>query len=336
MPPKCLTRVKLPVLDHDIRKLPAPVKPRDRRNPNGSTHPTESTGRTSVSALSTADGRSSISGPLVESPVTSAPESPEDTPVSGPKKKRRFRSRREHPLRLQTNFDSPPPRRRYWNEFDDGDEGSPNEAYTIFVDPHAESALPGAALISRLMERIYSTSKKATSWLRPTPRPSTPERQPLIANDYFFVPSSPEGDDESDLENNTVTLSRPAQQSQAPRHYSTIQAPSASTTRALRRRDQHLSYARTASLIISGILLLGGAVLGVISSSKVTGTAASSSVTVIASVVASLAFGIVGLGTILTTSCERRSRILIAMVALFLTMECLCGGALLVMVLDSD
>jgi hypothetical protein len=322
------------LLDHDIRKLPALVKPWNRRNSNSSIPQTGSTGRTSTSAPSTADGPtgSGFSGRFIESPVTSAPEGLQNRPISGFKKKRKVRLPKEHPLRVQTNFDSSPQPSRYWNEFDDGDEGSPDEAYTIFVDPHAGNKFPGSALISKTMAMIRAASRQATSWVRPVPPPSTAEHQALITPEYFFTQSSPDDDDdEPDEESQVHSLMHPNHRLSAPRHYSSIPAPSTFITPALRRRSHHLLRASTATLIISGILLLVAAALTALGSRSTAGTSTTVRAGLAVTIVASVIFGLVGLGIILTTSHEQRSWISLAAVGLFFTMECVCGGALLVM-----
>lgn len=252
--------------------------------------------------------------------------------MNGIKKKRKFRPRREHPLRVQTNFDSPPQRSRYWNEFDDGDEASPNEVYTLFVDPRSDSKLPGAVLTVQVMARIRAWGTKATSWLRSAPRPSTPDRQPLMGDDFLFAQSSPEGD-ETDLENN-VTPSHYAHHPQLQRHYSAIQAPSVSVIHAHRRGRQHLLRTLVAFFTASSIFLLVATLLVVIGSQNAVGITTAFITAVVISVAASLAYGLLGLGALLTASHEQRSWIPIAMVGLSFVLECLCGSVLLVVVLS--
>ena len=326
----------LPVLDHDIRKLPAPVKPRDRRALNSSTALTDSTGRTSISTPSTADGPTSsgFSGPLMDSSGTSASEALGNAPMNECKKKRKFHPRRKHPLRVETNFDCPPQQVRYWNEFDDAEETSPNEAYTIFVDPHSESKFPGAALAATLMTGVQAWGKKATSWLGWAPSSSAPERQPLL-RDQCSSSSSRECEVETDLEHNHVIPSSYQTCHPETRRYGSISATStATTTRALRRGDRNLRRALIVSLLASITSLLIAIILVVIDGHNTASNNPALGIGVVICVTASLASGLLGLGTQLTASKPPRNRTSVAMMGLFFMMECLCGCALLVLVLN--
>ena len=92
---------------------------------------------------------------------------------------------------------------RYWNEFDDD---APHAAapYTISVDPNATD--PISDLAARVARGTAATLARVRvrGWLRhhassqstdsPTPTPHDPERQPLVAHDYFsFQPQPPAG-----------------------------------------------------------------------------------------------------------------------------------------------
>ena len=331
--PLFLIRIQFPVLDHDIRKLPAPMKPRDRRCPNHSNTQTTSTGQTSLSPPSTADGPtgSSLSSPLIKSSATSASEGVGDLRENGSKKKPKSSIRDEHPLRVQTHFDSPPPQPRYWNEFDDGDEASSDEVYTLFVDPYSNSRHIGA----KMMAKTRAWGNKATSWLKSTPQPTiTPDRQPLIGNDFSSTQSSP-GGDETDLENR-FTASRHAHSSQAQRHYSAIQAPSILATRGPRHDRQHFLRTLVAFFTASGIFLFVAALLVAIGFQNYVGTTLAFTTGVVISVVGSLFFGLLGFGTLLTANHEQRSEIPTVMVGLWFVLECLCSSVLLVIMLSGD
>lgn len=320
------------MLDQDIRKLPAPVKPRDRRNPNNSNTQTISTEQTSLSTPSTTDGPtgSGFSGALVESTATSASEGPGDPPVNYFMKDHKSDTRREHPLRVQTNFDSPPQQTRYWNEFDDGDEASPDEVYTLFVDPHSHSGHTSA----QMMARMRAWGRQATSWLRPVPRSSTPDRQPLIGDDLESPQSSPEGD-ESDLENGFAPL-HPSRRSQTQRHYSTIQAPSIATTQQAPHSREHHPLFRTlvAFFTASSVFLLVAAVLVIVSFQDAEGPTLAFITGVVISVVESLVFALLGIGTLSTASHEQRRGIPMLTVGLSFVLESLCGIVLMLVVLN--
>lgn len=241
---------------------------------------------------------------------------------------RKTGTRREHPLRLQTNFDSPPQQTRYWNEFDDGDEASPDEVYTVFVDPHSHSRRLGA----QMMARIRAWGGNATSWLRSVPPTSTPDRQPLIGDDFLSPRSSHEGD-ESDLENG-FTPSHSARHSQVQRHYATTEAPSISATQASRRERQPLLRTLVAFFGASGIFLLVATVLVVVGFQDADGPSLPFVTGVVISVVESLVFDLLGIGALLTASQAQKSGIPMLTVGLSFMLECLCGIVLLVVVLS--
>ncbi|KAI9868567.1 MAG: hypothetical protein M1830_005633 [Pleopsidium flavum] len=153
----------IPALDGDIRKVPAAAaSPRRRSTTYYSSPGSASTKPKSTSATSTADGPSSsgVSGPDIDTPSTSVPDMLESHPVQAFRKKRR--TLKQHPLRKQIDQSTESKYQRYWNEFDDADETSDNEAYTILVDPNAPSNLPGATWISSLANVIISNVKLTT------------------------------------------------------------------------------------------------------------------------------------------------------------------------------
>lgn len=140
-----------------------------------------------------------FSAHLAESSATSAPEISESPPINSLKRKRITYQRIEHPLRCQVGVPPFAYHQRYWNEFDDGDEGSNDEAYTIFVDPNAESIFPGSTALNKAIERmtinIKSSTKKIRSWLgSSSAKPD--ELQPLIDDDFRYAHYSAE--DETD------------------------------------------------------------------------------------------------------------------------------------------
>ena len=53
--------------------------------------------------------------------------------------------------------------RRYWNEYDDGDENSGNEPFVIYVNPDQSTLLP---VFSTISNQVRTMSKKTKQWLR--------------------------------------------------------------------------------------------------------------------------------------------------------------------------
>ena len=177
---------------------------------------------------------------------------------------------------------------RYWNEFDDGDEGSENEAYTIFVDPNATSAFPGAATltkaINRLATNVRASSRKVQSWLGSSVSPPiTPdESQPLV--EEFSA------EDDTDFDNDDFATRIHHQRS-----YSTMARNSkARATNAARSRNRLLYHSCIASFVASFALLLVASILTTTGRKK---DAATVDLGVIVGVIASLVFATVALGT---------------------------------------
>jgi SPX domain protein involved in polyphosphate accumulation len=189
-PPNMAAPYWLPALHRDIRKLPPPaLRPKSSRQSSviristeaaltGLSSPSPTT--SAVEALSSSGGFSAV--PQPESPATSVPDLLEVAPLKAFRKKRR--TRKDRPLYRQAVSPNRS-RQRYWNEFDDGAEAPPGEAYTIFVDPNASFSFPGTAMVSKL---VSATFERVSSWLgrvRPSNNKNADdERRPLI-DDYF-------------------------------------------------------------------------------------------------------------------------------------------------------
>jgi hypothetical protein len=93
----------------------------------------------------------------------------------------------------------PPPQQAYWNEYDDGSEAS-REAYTLYINPDADSGFPGAKTISFLFTKAMVPMEKVKGWLSPLSSPG--ERRPLLANDngtngYFTEQTETDVEDET-------------------------------------------------------------------------------------------------------------------------------------------
>lgn len=313
-----LTSAQLPALDHDIRKIPAPVKTSNRRSSTGQLSAGEaSTGQASTSG----DGQlsSGFSAQMAESSVTSAPDALEPSRISAPKKKRRSRSREEHPLRRQISGSSAQ-HLRYWNEFDDGDEGSENEAYTIFVDPNAASTLPGAAALSKAMGRLTTNAialnRKAKSWLRSSWKSSTPEEhRALIEDDYLGI-----AEDDTDWDNDYST--------RALHHgnYSTMLPSAARAAHTVKSRDYLLSRGCIASFFASFAFLLLASALSTTGRRR---NAATVELGVIVGVIASLVFAAVAVGTMVGRR-EELGWLYRAVVLVVFALDCVGCGVLII------
>ncbi|MCJ1389244.1 hypothetical protein MMC18_002100 [Xylographa bjoerkii] len=249
----------LPALNRDIRKVPAPGSLSRRQSSalqRSSTAVSPEVQSNSATSVTDGPSGSGISAnPPLESPATSVGEQVEAPHLTVIKKKRR--TRKEHPLTRQISSSEAPPQ-RYWNEFDDGDEAPQDEAYTIFIDPNAQSTFPGVASISKMITAVSNTAKqtseKVTAWLRPSSESSSTEYRPLI-NDYFS--QRPRAED-TDLDSDNSSAENVPQ----PRRYSTFQANQRSLqSKAAANRESLLLRCCIASFVASLMLLAIAAVL---------------------------------------------------------------------------
>lgn len=157
----------LPALDQDIRKIPAAVKTTlscessSRQSPSPASAHRTSTSATSVGDRPTSSG---FSAPPIGSSATSIWEIPESVPQKALKKERRRRE--DRPLHQQIQQ---PSHRRYWNEYDDGDETSDNEPFAIYINPNTSTSFPGFSTVSKaassLAPQAKHSLKRVKSWL---------------------------------------------------------------------------------------------------------------------------------------------------------------------------
>ena len=276
-------------MGQDIRKIPAAPKMPNRRSSQGGASPEAAgTQRSSVSAPSTQNEHSSSGFSVLrgESSATSAPEVVL-SPAPDPPKKKRRKSQRKVMLQKRLSQPSQSQRQRYWNEFDDGSEGSENEAYTIYIDPNASYSFPGKATVSKiftsLVSHIKASEEKVSSWFKQPPPSAPDERQPLYNS--FPSPSI----DDSDISD---TDTSPIQSSCNANHrYSTF--PSRPQSAAARARETFLFRSCLASFTASIILLLVAAILETTGRRKAEFTVDAG---VMIGVAASLVFAIVAVG----------------------------------------
>ena len=288
-----LTRDQLPVLKQDIRKVPTVSTAfKTRRSQGRSTPEGSSTRHTSVSASSTRNGPSSsgFSALRGESSATSAPDTVAIPPLEVAKKKKRRRSNRKQILQKRAQDPAQPRYTRYWNEFDDGSEGSQDEAYTIYIDPNASPSIPGAAAVSRLFgslkSNINATEEKILRWLKLSQKTRHGEQQALInGEDSPSIPDS----DQSDVDSTNGLV-----KSSAYPHYSTFRARSKPPM--ARAREALLFRFCVASFASSFILLVVAAILITTGRRKAANTV---DVGVVIGVVSSLIFAVMGVGSMI-------------------------------------
>ncbi|KAH7061466.1 hypothetical protein B0J12DRAFT_695610 [Macrophomina phaseolina] len=144
----------LSMLERDIRKLPDAVPKQSSRR--GSVAPYLEFGnsrQTSVSNSSATDGQTSRYSTMQgESSATSMNEM-EISPQSTGKKPRRS-NLRDFSISEHQETDNNTP--RYWNEYDNPEDGEDDDAYVIYVDPNYSPQIPGQETISRLFGKIKS------------------------------------------------------------------------------------------------------------------------------------------------------------------------------------
>lgn len=238
------------------------------------------------------------------------------------KQQRKFHPRTEHPLRNEIRKPPQTPHQRYWNEFDDGDEGSEPEAYTIFIDPNAPASFLGAGMISKFSKKLASGTKSVTEKIKPWLNPGrTPERQPLIADDDFSAPVSAEDDTDPDNSERPLTHAIPGRH----RQYSTF-APTRSSRNARQPRESLLFGSSVASFAASFIVLLVVTTLAATARKKALATA---DLGVLVGVIVSLTFSLVAVGTTMARR-DRLGWVHHATVAVLFVLDCLGCGVLIV------
>ena len=265
-----------------------------------------------------------FSAHLAESSATSAPEISESPPMNALKRKRITYQRAEHPLRGQVGEPPIAHHQRYWNEFDDEDEGSDNEAYTIFVDPNAASIFPGSAALNKAIERmtinIKFSTKKIRSWLGSSSAKSD-ELQPLIDDDFLYAHYSAE-DETDDFGDDSLspTSCTPS------RRYMPATAP----VIEIDKRDCTLSRCCVTFFILAFMLLFLASVAVATRRAK---DAAVVGLGVILSVILSLIFTVLAVGTMVLRN-ETLGWVYRTTVMLLFVLDCL-GCTVLVMALGS-
>lgn len=264
-----------------------------------------------------------FSAHLAESSATSAPEISESPPMNALKRKRITYQRTEHPLRSKVGESPIAHQQRYWNEFDDGDEGSDNEAYTIFVDPNARSIFPSSAALNKAIEQmtvnIKFSTKKIRSWLgSSSAKPD--ELQPLIDDDFRYAHYSAE-DETDDFGDDSLS---PTSYSPSRRYV----PPTAPVIRV--KRDCTLSRCCIVFFILAFTLLFLASVAVAARRAK---DAAIVGLGVVLSVILSLAFTVMAVGTMVLRT-DNLGWVYRTTVMLLFVLDCL-GCTILVIALGS-
>lgn len=269
----------LPLLDQDIRKVPNEGESGQSASDGRTTPRSGSPRKTSISATSTNDfANGSGFSTRLESSETSVPESSEPQLEASRKKKK---LRRES-LRRKIQDPSQPGNMRYWNEYEDSDEITGDNAYTILVDSNASSTFPGAAALSRFTE---ASSKRIKSFFHHE-RASDLERQPLLSDRPSPTQSSSE---DSSLEDGTS----PNSYRTAHSHLGLLYDPRAKRLALPDKKDTWLTVLCVMCFVISFVLLSMNVILVNTSRRK---AVAESDVGFFLGLAFSLSLGIAGLG----------------------------------------
>ena len=211
-------------------------------------------------------------------------------------------------------------RQTYWNEFDDGSDVE-NEPYTIYVDPDAESQIPGARTLAQIVSKARVPMEKVRAWLSPMASPR--ERRPLLPSNSYF-PEQVETDADVDDASSSDFPSGYAT------HYATF--PSIRDQRFTQAREQLLFRATLASFAASLVLLLVASLLVATGKQKLR-IEVDAGATV--GIVSSLFFATLGFGTMLYRS-EKLSWLHRCFVGATFAAACILNGILLVMVVGDS
>ncbi|GIZ44449.1 hypothetical protein CKM354_000764600 [Cercospora kikuchii] len=188
----------LPLLSQDIRKLPPPAM---RKRP--STHGgTDASGAPSANSASSPGTLDSVTAVETSNELASQLESP---PLKSFNKKKR----RKYP-EAQT------PTQKYWNEYDDPEEGGEGDAYYIYIDPNEKNPF------DRFFERIADVFK----------RKKRSEEDALLS-----IPGTPHLDDDesSDEESDSPT---PRNHFGPTSNFGTFAGPMSIRSASLRREER--------------------------------------------------------------------------------------------------
>lgn len=279
--------------------------------------------RPSSSNMSTTEvpTSSGFSKPNTESPATSAPEQsyiPVVEKKGNGNKKRRVRKAKRSPAKSADNRENA--LKRYWNEFDDGEEAPEAEIYTVLVDPDRPGPFADSwkAIRQRGGRMLHKLQTIFTA-----PHSSRDERAPLLrpTSDYFSFPPDPEqarahnelspGSDTnssstSSTSNSMVGLNRgmgpghgygrpmlPSRFSTFPSYHSLSSPLDPLSTHAATLRDQRLARFAVAAFMSSLLLLIG---TGLVQLTWRNGVSSAADILVVFGIVVSVTCAIAGVG----------------------------------------
>ncbi|KAI9849261.1 MAG: hypothetical protein M1837_004720 [Sclerophora amabilis] len=279
-------KYQLPALQRDIRKLPALLKTDRTRSsmrltPDSAKSKSNSTSATSITDVPPSSGSNQA---MVESSATSIPDQVESPLLMALKKKRKKLT--EHPSGhlVKSSMDHLPP--KYWNEYDNGDDGLRDEPYTLFVDPNASIYLPGQKIISQITHSILKPLKASAnilkSWVSSVDHDD--EQAPLLP-DYFNQGIENAG---ADTDNTSSSESHPR------RYYSTFPSHQMNATASHRER---LLFHTSVGCFMAAILLL--ILQCVLLSASWTTEQVSLDMGVVIGAIASIGFAMLGCGVML-------------------------------------
>lgn len=227
----------------------------------------------------------------MDSPATSVPEKSGFPPLEALSKKKRTRRRSKQPAPREPLAQT----KHYWNEFDDGEEASGAEVYTLLVDPNATtpfidglSALKakGVKTLQHIRTKLSSKTSKGG------------EREPLLPTDYFSIPptgGSAESSGGSDTSNSTRQRPRlPNRYSAFPSYHSISSPLDPLSTHTLEKRDTNLSWYMILAFLVALVLLLTS---GLAQITWRQGTFIAVDIAVVFGIVASLTCTVAGLGS---------------------------------------
>ncbi|KAF2656815.1 hypothetical protein K491DRAFT_691666 [Lophiostoma macrostomum CBS 122681] len=194
----------VPLLQGDIRKLPAPLKRRRRKadSTNGSS--------VQISPPQTSTSATSAASPYRETSATSASEFVDPPPLRAFRKKSR-RPFAEHAE--STHPDGPPEQQRYWNEYDHPEDEE--EGYYIYMDPDATVKYPG-------QEFLEAISRKARGLFGMT-RIDKEDSPPSTSADYESSDEETADENPSGVRNGYGTIAtNPFQETKSEGYFSNL------------------------------------------------------------------------------------------------------------------
>ena len=188
---------QLPLLLDDIRSVPALPRLTRRQtatDPTSSESTSSGTVSTAPTSMTEVGGENVITSVAVRSPDGTRRS---DAPQLGLGRIKKTR-RKTRVCYAESSDGGPDHRKRYWNEYDDGDEAFPGEPYTILIDPVTDTGFPGRKALSISSAAAARVARMASSRLKAwlVHDGEDEEQRPLQGHPYTqrVDPSSSEGE----------------------------------------------------------------------------------------------------------------------------------------------